>query len=447
MKKIIHALMGCGLLLLSFAALADHQLANVSNEKPWYQLLGAAVLSSPHLGVRTEYDGSHLISNTSSVNKDMALLDLEQAFDMFLHDHKHEPHKNIIEMSGAVRGQAFLQDPYMGANNSDIDLTRAQVDIYGRVSSWVKGYISICYDNSLPPAVITRTANSRFVLDTGFILVGNYNISPWYFSLGQMYMPFGQYSTYMITDPLTETLGLTQARALVFGYKHHSPDGVHSSVYAFHGDSKVGVNANLNRRINHWGADLGYRQKFQSGDVNVVVSYINNMTNAGGMQANGGAGFTGFGTAGATAVLVHRVPAVDARVNLNVFNFFGIVEWLSATRRFDSLNMTFNGEGAKPSAWHTEVGYNWKWYSKPMGVVFGYDQTHDVLALNIPRQQYGVTLTGIFWRETVLKLEYRHDRNYATTATATGAGLTFIPAAGTLGQSRDTLTTQLTMYF
>jgi len=450
MKKYLSLFIVCGLMLFNFAAFADHQVKKAPDGTPWYQVLGAAVLSSPHLGVRTQYDGSHLISNSSPVNKDVALLELEQVFDMFLHDHQKDPHKNIIEISGDVRGEGFVQDPYTDAKNNDIDLTMAQVDVYARVSPWVKGFMAINYDNALPAAVITRTTNSRFALDSGFIMLGNFNRSPWYMSVGQIYVPFGQYNTYMITDPLTEALGLIQTRALVFGYKHHGPDGVHASVYGFHGDSKVGINTNLNRRVNHWGADLGFRQKFQGGDFDIVASYINNITDSNGMQANGGAGvtgFTGFGASGATAVLVHRVPAIDARASLDIFNFFAIAEWIGTTRHFDLLNMTFNDSPANPSAWHAEVGYNWKWYCKPMGLVFGYDATHDVLALNIPKQQYGVTLTGIFWRETVLKLEYRHDRNYAVAATATGAGLAFVPAAGTLGKSRDTVTTQLTMYF
>ena len=449
MRKISFIFIVVWLLMASMVASADHQPESIkgNSSREWYQLLGASVLSSPHLGVRSQYEGSHLITNTSYVNKDVALLQLEQAFDDYLYQHRKEPHKNIIELSGAVRGEAFVQNPYVGADNSDIDLTKARLDVYARVAPWVKAYISVVYDNALPVFSVTRVNNSNFALESGFVLLGNFNMSPWYSTLGQLSVPFGQYSTYMISDPLTENLGLTLARALVLGYQHYDNVGLHGSVYAFHGDSKVGVNPNKNRRINHFGADLGYRWVHNGCSVNVVASFINNLTDAQGMQSNSSTGFSGFGATGSTAQLEHRVPGVDARLDAKNHDFFVLAEWVVAVRRFNPLDMTFNGEGAKPHVWHTEVGYQWKYHSIPMGLAAAYDRTHDSLALNIPKQQMGLTLSGVLWQETVLKLEYRHDRNYRSSDVATGAGVAFIPSAGTLGKSRDTLTSQLTVYF
>ena len=447
MKKLVLFLLSCGMVLLSLNASADHQKISTVDHHSWYQALGASILSSPYLGIRTQYDGSYLISNTTSVNKDIALLELEQGFDALLRNQNKDTDNSVIELSGSLQGQIFVQDPYVGAKKSDIDLTGAQVDVYARMTSWVKGFLSVNYDNSLPTAVITRSDNARFSLDSGFILIGNFNDSPWYMSLGQLYVPFGQYSTHMISSPLTKALGFTTARALVVGYKHSTVNGLHAAVYGFHGDSKVGANTNLNRRINHWGADVGLRADYSHGSVDLVASYINNVTDALGMQANGGVGFTGFGASGATAVLVHNVPAADARVNVKWYDYFVLAEWLSTVRHFDPANMTFNGEGAQPSAWHTEVGYRWKLCSKPVALALAYDQTHEALALNIAKQQYGMSLSAIIWRETLLKFEYRHEHNYGNAATATGAGVAFVPAANTLGRSRNTLSTQLTVYF
>ena len=72
------------------------------------------------------------------------------------------------------------------------------------------------YEN-IPGTSPRRISNSRVFLDRGFIIIGNFNRSPIYGSLGQMYVPFGRYGSNMISLPLTYFIGKTKARAISVG--------------------------------------------------------------------------------------------------------------------------------------------------------------------------------------------------------------------------------------
>ena len=46
--------------------------------------------------------------------------------------------------------------------------------------------------------------NSRLFLQRAFFTIGNLDTSPIYFSMGQMFVPFGDYTTYQLSNPVTK---------------------------------------------------------------------------------------------------------------------------------------------------------------------------------------------------------------------------------------------------
>jgi hypothetical protein len=416
------------------------------SDKPSYSF-GTPITTSPYIGVASKFDASDIMSIKSLFNQDLAVLkQVNKMRKGYAQNNWSFPNHPFVNVSGKLQLTGFQQKPFAGRRNSDIDFTGAELDIMPVFNQWVSGYMMLDYDAS-PQATGPRASNSRFAMNNGYIVIGNLSQSPFYATLGQLWVPFGQYSNYMIDDPVTKYLGKTKGRAVVLGYDQEGEvNGLNATAYAFKGDSNTFASSS---KVNQFGGNIDYMLTQPNWNGDLAVGYITNIADSAIMQSNGGdsGSFQGFGS-NSGETLVHRVPGLDVHTLIAAGNFDVIAEYVTATTSFASNNMTFNGVGAKPSAFHTEFDY-----TLPVSVTgpkttilsVGYDQTKEALALLLPKQSYFTMVNTSLWRDTVEGLEYRHDINYASSSSASGQN-TAVAASG-LGHSADTLFLQLTAYF
>lgn len=430
----------------------DHTTAQSKINEPLFHLGGTPVISSPFVNQYETYDNSNLIVNYSSINKDLAALKQRQRYEKFMFEQAHVHHIRLplIELSGELETQIYTLRDFAGKTHNDIDLTAAEFDIQGLVTPWITGLLAFDYDNS-PPSSGQRISNSHVYLDSGFITFGNLNYYDGYLTLGQLYMPFGQFDSYSITSPFNKTLFRTKGRGINIGYKSSGiAKGLYGQAFIFKGDSRTGhyePNTTVRSRsanINQYGVNLGYLWQQGPWSVSLGSSYINNVTDADGMQSTGNSTFGGFGVNTASEVIQHRVPGWDLRGKLSYgpFSFFN--EYTTALRNFDMLDLTYNGKGARPYGYHAEGVYQFEIYHRPSTFALAYDQTGEALALNVPRRGYGVTLNITVWRNTFLSIEARRDENYGSNDSASGHGSANF---GPVGKYSNSLTGQLDIYF
>lgn len=423
------------------------------------------VSTGPYIGVPLQYSGSNLIINNPSINQDVALLGLRKNINQRLASigltpRDERPH---LLLSGVVEGQAVYRNrgDHPNSNSSDINLTSAGIDAYVLGTAWTSALISLNYDGSNGANTgsfsnYSRTQNSRVVVNKAFIVLGNFSQSPWYGTIGQMYVPFGQYSSTMISSPLTKLVARTQARALLVGYQKQAPCAFYGALFAFRGDSRLGGT----NRINNAGLNVGY--KFDTGYYkgNFGGGVIANIADSQGMQNNGFSVvplrvvfppvplvFTGFGgvSGSGSEDLVHRVPAYNVR---GLFSFGPtldlVAEYVIASTPFSRADMTMKSHQARPQALNVELAYSFQGLSKPLSLSGGYGMTKDSLALGLPAQRWSAVLNTSVWRNTLQSLEFRHDINYAASAYATGSGL---PVPQASGSSDNIVTAQFDLFF
>jgi hypothetical protein len=410
---------------------------------------GTPVVTSPFLGVHSAFDGSDLVVNMSSINQDLSLLQQWQMLEsQMTANGKEFATSPMVELSGKVEAQATYAKPYLGKKATDIDLSGLELDTSVGINPWVSGFMAINYDNSELSTPATRTSNSNLFINKAFLTLGNLNKFPVYLTAGQLQVPFGQYSSFMISSPLTVSVGRTKARALVLGYHPKGDDGVYGQLFTFKGDSTTQDNAG---KVNQWGANVAYSFVGQGFKFTLGSSYINNMVDAVGMQDNGLAGsttFNGFGANSATEIIQNRVPGADVQGKLTVGPVVLLGEYLTATRSFNAADMTFNQQGAKPSAMNFEAAYIFKIADKPSSFALGYGQTSEALALVLPKQRYSAVWNISPWKNTIASLEYRHDIAYGAGDIATGKNYAMdysnLPM---LGNKADSLTAQFGIYF
>lgn len=428
----------------------EHSLANLG---------GFAVITSPYLHPNVSYDGGDFIVNYSSINKDFNMLEQRQAFQHALHDlgFVMPSYGSLLELSGEVEGAVFSQHGYGGNSSSDINLTDAELDMQALVNRWVTAFGNFVY-NDAPTSSGNRVFNSNVYVDNAFITFGNLDATKWRATVGQLYVPFGNFNSFLYTDPVNKTIFRTEARPIVVGYGLPSGPGFSAAAYTFSGDTRTGTieadpsgtgvvtDRSTNDQINRFGLDATYGFNFDSGTrFNVGASYINNIADSQGMQATGGDDFEGFGDTSGDQVLAHNVPGGDIRAQLAFSQITLIGEYTTALRDFNAANLSYNGHGAKPSAYHLEGAYSFNMLQgKPTTFALGYDHSYQSLALNVPEQRIAAALNLAYWKNTMATLELRHDMNYSSGDTASG---NLGPVITPDGANANAITVSFAVYF
>jgi len=435
--------------------LTSRQIIKLSVEEKEYlpfdlDVPGQAFVSTgPYVGVPLLYSGSNLIINSPSVNIDLQLLNVRKA----IHEQLlamggalfKEPYHSHLLLSGVVEGQAGYFNPGGAPSTSYIDVTNVSLGFFLiGPSDWLLGYAEMDYDSGPPANNSYTVSNSRVFINKAFITIGNLSESPFYGTIGQIYVPFGVYSSMMVSDPLTKLVARTKARAIELGMQERGEDAFYASIYTFKGDSHA---ASVSK-INNGGVNIGYKFKMPYFHGNFGGGVIGNIADSGGMQL--GNGFSQF------EQISHRVPAYNLRGTFGLGDHIDIIaELVAATTSFNPNDMSYNGRGAKPWAADLEAGYSFYILdNKPSTIALGYSQSNEALSLGIPLNRTYLTFNTSLWRNTLQAIELRHDRNYAASATANGpTGAAEAPGACTAaacsrsGKGDNAITASFDYYF
>ncbi len=425
-------------------------------------LLGSTVLTSPVLNIHSAYDASDLVVNQSTMNEDLRFLQQRQTLEALVGtENLPSQRRPQLFLSGKVEPQFIYFDPFGGPASTAIDVGSAEFDVLAEASPWAYGFMSFNFETN--PLRNPETLgsgnpinNSRVFLKRGFITIGNLDRSPFYFSMGQEYVPFGNYSSYMLSNPDTLSEGRINARAAVLGFFH---DGLYLSTYALNGaaNTEDGFDAN---HVYEWGANAGYKFTSTNGfyGADFGAGFVNNIAEAQGYQLTGlGSGsFQGFSAHPDTENLVHPVGGFDAHFNGSIGNFSTEDEFVTAVEEFSEQDLTFNGDGAQPSALHIEGDYTIKNIfdtNRNLAIFLAYDHSWQSLALNIPKNSYIGGLSTSIWKNTIEAIEFRHDTNYSSSDTASGicdptgdGDVTTCPVL-VLGPRQNQIIAQIGVYF
>jgi hypothetical protein len=338
-----------------------------------------------YFGLGSTYDGSDLLINEPSLHKDLGLLEQNRYMDA--HIGKIGDTGARVQISGNIEiASAFHSHPLPNKEKSAVDAF-GEVDLSTQVNDYFTGYIKFAGSSD----------NEDFVFDQGFLVFGNLDEMPWYVTAGKLFVPNGDYSTYMVSSPLTRALGRNKANAVVGGY--FDPN-FSAEAFAWQGFTKNSSSS----EIDQWGVNADFHPLPCPGDdrsFRVGASYFNHMGDADGIIT----------TLGEGSRLDHYVDAVNvnSKVGLGDFGFRG--EYITALRTFDAADL-HSTEDAKPSAMNLEAAYTIPGLPKKTRVIAGYGRTWDAEQFALAEQQYGVSGSVTVLRNTIISAELLKKEPY-----------------------------------
>jgi len=395
----------------------------------------ASVTTSPTLGLRSAHHGMDLLVNFSSLNEDLRLLEQREKYQK----QRGIPDlsRPLVELSGVLRGDVEYEQKFSGSKTTDIDLVQAELDVFVEASRWVSGFMSITYDNGLPSYSV-QSVNpgkgyndlswSNIYLKRGFITVGDLSQSPVYGSVGQMYVPFGKYSTWLVSSPLTKTLAKTSGRAIDIGYKG---DNFVTTAFVMHGDSKevdnTSTSGSTNDHINAWGGNAETNIKLSNDNkLTLGAGYTNNLADSEGVLS-----VLEYVTAAAPVSSLsynvqNLVPAYDAYAKLELGEDWVLnAEYIYATK--DIIADVPGGFNlGKPMAYHVELDHLAYLGPLPLAMGIGYGHTNGFQYM--PADSYQFAVSTYLWKDTVQSLEYRHLKAYPGTESTAIFGKNYVTA-------------------
>jgi len=300
---------------------------------------------------------------------------------------------NTPQLSGALEVEISSGEDFAGAKESDIALATVELAIDGNVNKRVDYHIGLLYEDG----------DDGVNLDEAFFTIKPPR-SSMSITAGQMVIPFGNYSTAMVSDPLTLEMGETHETVVQVGFESKN---VSASIYAFNGDLGEAGNESA---IDDVGFNLNYTLKSKRTEMDFGIGYINNFA-----ETNGVSDYLLNVPVPPITDIQKKVAAMTVHAVMNFRKSQFIVEYLTASEQFDVADLAFKGAGAEPKAYNIE-------YSFTGDINFGvaYQKTEEAVALGLPESKVLATVSTELYENTGLSFEYSSSDDYSVADGGTG---------------------------
>ena len=296
--------------------------------------------------------------------------------------------RDRVTFSGTIEVDGGWHEDFAGEETSDLTLATATLGIEGKIAPWAMGTLSLDWDEE----------DDKVTVDEAFITLGKTDEIPVYLLAGRLYLPFGDFTSNMIQDPFTLTLGEIRATSVVGG---GSFKGIEAALFAYKGLNEVGSADD----IKGYGASAGYRFEGDGLAFSTGVAVVGNIADSGGIDDV-------LGEAGLDEVREY-VPGFAAYGGATFGPVSIFAEYVAALDSFASEELAFVGEGARPAAINVEVAYTAELVGKETVFALGYQWSDEAVALGLPERRL-LASAGVTLIEGLRIIgEYSHDWDYS----------------------------------
>ena len=299
---------------------------------------------------------------------------------------------NRITLGGLIEVEAGYEDfnfddpAETDASSSGIALAKVELGVDADIVKHVKGHALFLYED-----------DEDVVVDEGFIIIDGEDVIPLYLNAGKMYIPFGNFESHFISDPLTLELGETRESAVKAGFANELVDlclAVYNGDINETGEEDDHVDGYALSAVVNLPEEAVAGLGFTAG-----VSYISNIADSDGIQ---GALEDDFGTTEIRDYIAGFSVFLSAAV---IEKFFIEAEYVGVTDDFRGSDLGLApGERFEPKAWNFELAYA---ITEKLEAAIRYEGSDDTYNL-LPEKQYGAAVLFGLFENTSLAFEYLH---------------------------------------
>ncbi len=295
-----------------------------------------------------------------------------------------------VTLSGLIEGSTTLAHDYQGSSSTTFNLDTVDFIVDIKPTDWAAGQIVLAYDSD----------DEDITLDEAHVTLGKTGVSPFFLKAGKVYAPFGDFTTNMIQDPFTQTLGEINTEGLIVGFEQN---GFAGSFSGYDGVTDRGSG----NSSNGFGVSLGYGYEEKEMSISVGMAWVNNIANAAGIYD------VLSETNDNEISLAEKVPGINMHLNIGYKAFSFITEYTSALDSFMSEELLFGSGGAQPKAWNNEIAYTTELLSKETIFALGYQKSWESLLPGLPEYRYSISAAMAIYHGTTLNIEYYTDKDYS----------------------------------
>lgn len=303
---------------------------------------------------------------------------------------KIDPRKisEYVTLSGLVEVEFAAGDDYAGENFNSFDLATVELGLDMKATDWATGHVLVKYEED--------GDDDEFTIDEATITLGDTEKFPLYLTAGKFYMPFGNFESNMIQDPLTLEIGEINDSGAALGFE---ANGFTAALYGYKGMDETGDSDTMG-----YGVMAGYGYEKDDLSFTGGLSWTNNMADSDGAIADA------FDVAGLNTI-EETVSGFGAHVGVGLGPVSLIGEYITSLDEFPA-EIEFAGFGAEPEAWNVELAYTAALLNRETVFAIGWQETDEAVAIGLPETRYIGSAGMEIIPQTVLTLEYYHDKDY-----------------------------------
>jgi hypothetical protein len=315
-----------------------------------------------------------------------------------------------LAIGGLVEVEAVSGEDYAGDKITDVVLATVEVGMDATLNERVSAHLAFLYEED----------DTDFGLDEGTLTLGLNDTTA--LTAGKMYVPFGRFDSFMVSDPQTLEMAETVETVLMVSMENR---GLYGSAYLFNGDADEAsdVAANDDNALSA-GFNLGYAR---DGLFDVGVTYISNIADSDTLQ-----GLDDGAVPDNVGVVDSAVAGGSVYFSASFANVTVLGEHVAALESFSNGDLDGTvGSEEQPSASNLEIGVA---VSDRLTVAAGYQMTDEALFIRLPETVASAAVAYEVMEGATLAAEYATMEDYATSD-------------GGRGESANAFTMQLAVEF
>ncbi|MDH5183006.1 MAG: LbtU family siderophore porin [Gammaproteobacteria bacterium] len=221
--------------------------------------------------------------------------------------------------------------------------------------------------------------------------------SNWSLRAGDIYIPFGKFDSYMVSDPLTLSLGETREAAIQYAF---TASNLSTSIYLFNGSNNVSGKSALN----NFGLQFTHASAFMA----IAFGYIDDIGDSNAMQ---NAINTQLGSNNTSSKVAGQSMALDLKMGAITFN----TELVSAVSAFQAGQL--EAAAVQPLTISSELAYHFHIAGNESVVAIGSQSSKDANALGIPKSRLLLGWYNALQEDVHWILQASQDTDYSSVVT------------------------------